>query len=186
MCYLYNKIIECIDKEQRKLKHKRKFSNNWIKQTRKIQKLHSKADNSRNDHLHKISTEICMGHATILIEDLDVSKVSKSAKRTENQPGKNVKFKSYLNKSILDQGWYKFRMQLEYKSCWRGGIVVAINPRYTSQICSQCSAVSKDNRKTQSSFVCTNCGLGINADINAARNILAAGLSRVGLCSESH
>ena len=182
----YRKLENKLALEQRKLKHKQKFSINWIKQNRRIQKIHSKSANIRNDHLHKISTEICKNHATIFIEDLQVSNMSKSAKGTQEQPGRKVKAKSGLNKSILDQGWYKFRNQLEYKSHWQGGIVVAVEPKYTSQTCSSCGKKSKESRLTQSSFLCVNCGFEINADINAARNILAAGLSRVGLCSEPH
>lgn len=179
-------IEDKLTKEQRKLKHKKKFSNNWVKQKRKIQNIHSKAANIRNDHLHKVSTEICKNHAMIFIEDLKVSSMSKSAKGTQEQHGKNVKAKSGLNKSILDQGWYKFRNQLEYKSHWQGGIVIAVEPRYTSQTCSNCGNKAKESRLTQSSFVCGSCGFEVNADVNAARNILAAGLSRVGLCSELH
>lgn len=179
-------IEDKLAKEQRKLKHKKKFSNNWVKQNKKIQNIHSKAANIRNDHLHKVSTEICKNHATIFIEDLKVSSMSKSAKGTQEQHGKNVKAKSGLNKSILDQGWYKFRSQLEYKSHWQGGIVIAVEPRYTSQTCSNCSKKAKESRLTRSSFVCVSCGFEANADVNAARNILAAGLSRVGLCSELH
>ena len=182
----FRSIEAKLAKEQRKLKHKKKFSNNWLKQKRRIQNLHLKAANIRNDHLHKVSTEICKNHAMIFIEDLKVSNISKSAKGTQDKHGKNVKAKSGLNKSILDQGWYKFRNQLEYKSHWQGGVVVAVEPRYTSQTCSKCGNKAKESRLTQSSFVCVNCGFEVNADVNAARNVLAAGLSRVGLCSELH
>lgn len=181
----FRNIESKLAKAQRKLKQKQKFSKNWIKQTKKIQKLHSQAANIRNDYLHKVSTEVCKNHATIFIEDLKVSNMSKSAKGTQEQPGRKVKAKSGLNKSILDQGWYKFRNQLEYKSHWQGGIVVAVEPKYTSQTCSKCGNKSKESRLTQSSFLCVTCGFEVNADINAARNILATGLSRVGLCSES-
>lgn len=179
--HVYRTIENRLGKEQRKLKHKQKFSRNWVKQTKKICKLHSKIANIRNDYLHKISSEICKNHATIFIEDLKVSNMSKSAKGTELNPGKNVKAKSGLNKSILDQGWYKFRQQLEYKSNWQGGKVIAVEPKYTSQTCSSCGDKSKENRLSQSKFVCQKCDFVINADVNAARNILAAGLSRVGL-----
>lgn len=122
-------------KEQRKLSKKVKFSINWLKQKSKIQKIHSKIANTRKDHLHKITSMICKNHATICIEDLKVSNMSKSAKGTEEMHGKNVKAKSGLNKSILDQGWHEFRRQLIYKSNWNGGTVVAVNPRHTSQKC---------------------------------------------------
>ena len=111
----------------------------------------------------------------IVIEDLKIRNMSKSAKGTSEKHGKRVKAKSGLNKSILDQGWYEFRRQLEYKQAWRGGYVIAIPPQYTSQRCSCCGHVSRDNRTTQAKFECVECGHSENADINAARNILAAG-----------
>jgi putative transposase len=175
-----------IAKEQRKLKHKQKYSANWLKKKKRIQKLHTKVSNKRNNHLHKISTEISKSHAIIFVEDLKVKNISASAKGTVEQHGKNVKAKSGLNKSILDQGWYKFKTMLDYKSRWRGGKVIEINPRYTSQICSCCGYKDSANRKSQEHFECLQCGFTLNADYNAARNILAAGLCRVGLSSEPH
>ncbi len=70
----------------------------------------------------------------IAIDDLRVSSnMSKSAKGNTEEHGKNVKAKSGLNKSILDQGWYEFRRQLEYKQLWNGGLVVAVPAQYTSK-----------------------------------------------------
>ncbi|EMO5890121.1 TPA: RNA-guided endonuclease InsQ/TnpB family protein, partial [Proteus mirabilis] len=80
-----------------------------------------------------------------------------------------------LNRSILEQGWYEMRRQLEYKQLWRGGQVLAIPPAYTSQKCACCGHTAKENRQSQSQFECLECGYTANADINAARNILAAG-----------
>ena len=74
----------------------------------------------------------------IAIEDLQVRNMSKSAKGNGEQHGKMVKQKSGLNRSILDQGWAEFRRQLEYKSAWNGGFVVAVPPQYTSQTCPCC------------------------------------------------
>jgi len=75
----------------------------------------------------------------------------------------------------LDQGWHEFRRQLEYKLSWSGGELILISPKYTSQTCSICRFTDKENRKTQMSFCCLKCGHKENADINAAKNILAAG-----------
>ncbi|ERT10599.1 RNA-guided endonuclease InsQ/TnpB family protein [Photorhabdus temperata] len=160
---------------QRQLSRKVKFSANWQKQKRKIQRLHSHIANIRRDYLHKTTTEISKNHAMIVIEDLKVSNMSKSAKGTSEQPGRNVRAKSGLNRSILDQGWYEMRRQLEYKQLWRGGQVLAIAPAYTSQRCACCGHTVKENRLSQSKFVCQECGYTANADINGARNILAAG-----------
>lgn len=160
---------------QRQLSRKVKFSTNWQKQKRKIQRHHSQIANIRRDYLHKVSSEISKNHAMIVIEDLKVGNMSKSAKGTAEQHGRNVRAKSGLNRSILDQGWYEMRRQLEYKQLWRGGQVLAIPPAYTSQRCACCGHTAKDNRQTQSTFVCQVCGYTENADVNGARNILAAG-----------
>ena len=160
---------------QRKLSRKVKFSASWQKQKRKIQRLHSHIANIRRDYLHNVTSEISKNHAMIVIEDLKVSNMSKSAKGTAKQHGRNVRAKSGLNRSILDQGWYELRRQLEYKQLWRGGQVLAINPAYTSQKCACCGHTAKENRQSQSQFECLECGYTENADINGARNILAAG-----------
>ncbi|EDO5624121.1 IS200/IS605 family element transposase accessory protein TnpB [Salmonella enterica] len=160
---------------QRQLSRKVKFSNNWQKQKRKIQRLHSRIANIRRDYLHKVTTTISKKHAMIVIEDLKVSNMSRSAAGTVSQPGRNVRAKSGLNRSILDQGWYEMRRQLEYKQLWRGGQVLAVPPAYTSQRCACCGHTAKENRLSQSKFVCQACGYTANADVNGARNILAAG-----------
>ena len=128
--------------------------------------------------------QISKNHAMIAIEDLRVSNMSKSAKGNAEEHGKNVKAKSGLNKSILDQGWYVFRRQLEYKQLWNGGLVVAVPAQYTSQTCPCCGHVSKDNRKTQAHFECVECGYTNNADIVGALNILERG-HRLLACGES-
>ena len=160
---------------QRQLSRKVKFSASWQKQKKKIQRLHSHIANIRRDYLHKVTSEISKNHAMIVIEDLKVCNISKSAKGTAERPGRNIRAKSGLNRSILDQGWYEMRRQLEYKQLWRGGRVLAIPPAYTSQRCVCCGHTAKENRQTQSKFVCQVCGYTENADINGARNILAAG-----------
>ncbi|MCT8261839.1 transposase, partial [Proteus mirabilis] len=108
--------------------------------------------------LHKVTSEISKNHAMIVIEDLKVSNMSKSAKGTTERPGRNVKAKSGLNRSILEQGWYEMRRQLEYKQLWQGGQVLAIPPAYTSQKCACCGHTAKENRQSQSQFECLECG----------------------------
>ena len=118
--------------------------------------------------------------------------MSASAKGTADEPGRNVADKSGLNKSILDQGWGRFRQMLEYKQLWRGGEVIAIRPQYTSQTCSSCGVIDKASRASQAEFSCVHCGYVVNADVNATKNILAVGLAKrqnaCGLLSlqESH
>jgi len=160
---------------QRAFSRKVKFSQNWKKQKSKIGRLHQTIANIRKDYLHKTTTIISQNHAMIVIEDLQVKNMSKSARGNLNKPGRHVKAKSGLNRSILDQGWFEFRRQIEYKQVWRGGNVLAVPPQYTSQRCSCCGTVSKENRQSQAKFACIACGYQANADVNAAMNILAAG-----------
>ncbi|EFM4652799.1 IS200/IS605 family element transposase accessory protein TnpB [Escherichia coli] len=171
----FQKNQKTLARLQRQLSRRVKFSNNWQKQKRKIQRLHSRIANIRRDYLHKVTTTVSKNHAMIVIEDLKVSNMSKSAAGTVSQPGRNVRAKSGLNRSILDQGWYEMRRQLEYKQLWRGGQVLAVPPAYTSQRCACCGHTAKENRLSQSKFRCQVCGYTANADVNGARNILAAG-----------
>lgn len=161
--------------EQRSLSRKQKFSSNWQKQILKVQRIHQKIARTRNDFLHKATSKISKNHAVIVMEDLKVKNMSASAKGTVENPGKNVKAKAGLNRSILDQGWYEFKRQLEYKQQWAGGKLILVPPANTSLRCSTCSHISKANRISQSRFRCTECGHKEHADLNAAKNILSAG-----------
>ena len=162
-------------REQRKLSRKQKGSENWKKQRRKISGLHQTIANVRSDFLHKLSTQISKNHAKVYVEGLNIKNMSSSASGTIDNPGRNVRAKSGLNKSILDQGWFEFKRQLDYKLCWEGGILVEVNYRYTSQTCSCCGHTAKENRKSQAIFRCSACGYEDNADVNAAMNILTVG-----------
>jgi putative transposase len=162
-------------KYQRRMAHKQKFSNNWKKAKARVQKIHTVCANARRDFLHKATTTLSQNHALVFIEDLQVGNMSKSAAGTAENPGKNVAQKSGLNKAILDQGWGEFRRQLDYKTAWKGGMLFAVPPHYTSQTCPCCGHVSADNRKTQAQFVCVECGYENNADVVGAINVLERG-----------
>ena len=166
-------------KYQRRMSRKVKFSRNWKKAKARITKLHQRVAHTRNDFLHKTSNIISKNHAMVVIEDLNVTNMSKSASGTLEAPGRSVNAKSGLNKSILDQGWGEFRRQLEYKQAWLGGEVFVVNPRNTSRTCPACGHISAENRKTQSQFECVECGYAENADLNGAINILRAGHARL-------
>ncbi len=112
------------------------------------------------------------------VEILLVANMSRSAKGTVDQPGRNVRAKAGLNRSILDQGWGEMRRQLAYKLGWNGGTLVAVPPANTSRRCSSCQHTDKTSRVSQSMFICTACGHEMNADTNAAKNILALGYAQ--------
>jgi IS605 OrfB family transposase len=168
---------------QRAMSRKVKFSQNWQKAKRRVQAIHARIGNARRDFLHKATTTISQNHAMGCIEDLQVGNMSKSSKGSAEAPGKNVRAKSGLNKAILDQGWFEFRRQLEYKLNWAGGRLVAVPPHHTSLTCPRCDYVAAQNRTSQAKFKCVQCGYENHADVVGAMNVLARGY-RVIACGE--
>ena len=171
----FRKHEQRLARYQRAMSRKTKFSSNWKKAKAKVTKLHTRIANVRRDFLHKATTTISQNHAMVCLEDLRVRNMSRSAAGSSEAPGRNVRAKAGLNKAVLDQGWFEFRRQLEYKLAWRGGQVVAVNPRNTSRTCPCCGHVAKENRQTQARFACVACGYENHADVVGAINILAAG-----------
>ena len=149
-------------KLQRQLKNKSKSSNSRKRLNAKIAKLHHKIANIRKDHLHKISSTISKNHAIVYVEDLQIENMSKSGI-------------SSLNCAILDQSWFEFKRQLDYKLLWNGGYLIPVPPQNTSRCCPACGHTSKDNRQTQADFECVECGYTENADLVGAINILKRG-----------
>jgi len=171
------KNLKKLAKLQRRLSKKKKFSSNWRKARQKTEKLYYHIANVRKDFLHKVSTQLAKSHSLIVMEDLRTKDMAKSAKGTKENPGQNVKAKSGLNRSILDQGWHTFQNHLSYKLDWRGGRLILVDPKNTSLKCRICGHVSKENRINQAKFQCVQCGHTENADLNASINILAEGHS---------
>lgn len=151
----FKKYERKLRSENRSLSRKKKGSNSWVRQAKKLSLLHHTISNVRKDFLHKESTKIAKNYSTVFMEDLNIKNMSKN---------KN------LSKHILDAGWGMFKTMLQYKTT-----VVLVNPKYTSQTCSECGEVDKNSRLSQSEFVCTSCGHISNADFNAALNILSRG-----------
>jgi putative transposase len=179
----FKKHEKRLTKYQRRMSRKAKFSKNWHKAKRKVQRIHTAIANARKDFLHKKTAEISKTHAMVAVEDLQIKNMSRSAAGNADKSGKNVAAKSGLNKAILDQGWFEFRRQLDYKLDWNGGMLIAVAPQYTSQTCPCCGHAAKENRKTQAKFECVACGYKNNADVVGAMNILARGY-RVAACGE--
>lgn len=161
--------------QSRRDRKQKQGSRRFAVKSRRIARLQELIANIRKNHLHELTTRLTKNHGIVCVEDLKVKNMSKSAKGTQEDTGKNVRAKAGLNREILAQGRHELRRQLDYKLAWRDGTLVAVPPQYTSQTCHTCGAVDRDSRKTQSLFVCTACG----ADINAAKNILAAGLAAI-------
>ena len=161
---------------QKELARREPSSNNRAKTKHKLGKLCTELRNKREDYLHKFSIMLVENFDLIVFEDLRTKNMTKSARGTLENPGKNVKAKSGLNRSILREGWSRLVSMVGYKCRWYEKFRLKVNPYRSSQECSECGYWSRHNRRSQSKFKCRRCGFTINADHNAARNILARGV----------
>ncbi|MFB7465286.1 RNA-guided endonuclease InsQ/TnpB family protein [Streptomyces sp. NPDC056224] len=139
-----------------------------------IAKLATQRANRRRDFTHKLTTDLAKSHSLIGIEDLRVKNMTTSAKGTTGAPGKNVRSKAGLNRSVLDNTPGERRRQLEYKTRMYGCVLVAVPPFHTSQTCAACGLVDPGSRKGCGRlFACTHCGHEDDADHNASIEIEA-------------
>ena len=112
-----------------------------------------------------MSTDIARRFDVIRVEDLQVKNMTRLARGTRENPGRNVRAKAGLNRGILGSGWGLLVRRLEEKA---PGRVEKIKPHYTSQRCSACGQVDPKSRESQAVFRCTACGFAGHADVNAA------------------
>ncbi|MEO3744494.1 transposase [Plantactinospora sp. B5E13] len=131
----------------------------------------------RADFAAQTAVRLVREHGLVIVEDLRVKNMTASAKGTTEQPGHNVRAKAGLNRAILSKGWGGFLAALEHAARYHGATVVKVNPAYTSQTCHACRQFAPKSRESQAVFRCVACGHQAHADVNAARNILAAGLA---------
>jgi putative transposase len=130
---------------------------------------------NRND-CHRVTTDIIRRFGHVAIENLKLRNMTASAQGTVEHPGTNVRAKGGLNREIMAQTWGTIRQQLRYKAEWAGRSLVEVDPRNTSITCSRCSTVDAKSRSGKS-FHCRDCRLNIDADLNAAINILRRSLA---------
>jgi putative transposase len=156
---------------QRVVSRRKKGGANRRKAKARVKKLSSKMARIRLYWQHTETRKLADSYGYVAIEELKVKNMSSSAKGTRCVPGRNVRQKSGLNRAILNQAWHQFECILSYKMEETGGKIVKVNPKYTSQTCSSCGSVRKENRKSQAIFSCVDCGSTKNADTNAAMNI---------------
>lgn len=155
---------------QRRLSKKQKGSNNRAKARKKVARLHAKIADTRRDFLHKLSTRLIRENQAIAVETLSVKNMQKNRR---------------LSKSISDASWSEFLRQLEYKALWYGRELIGIDRWYpSSKRCSNCGHVEAKMPLTKRQWTCPECNTHHDRDINAARNILAAGLAAT-VCGEN-
>jgi transposase len=158
---------------QRTLARAKRGSNRRGRVKHTIARLRVRETDRRKDWAEKISTDLARRFEVIRVEDLQILNMTRSAKGTRENPGRNVRAKAGLNRGILGSGWGLLVRRLADKA---PGRVEKVSSAFTSQRCSACGQVDRDSRESQAVFRCTACGFACNADVNAARNI-AAGLA---------
>jgi putative transposase len=155
---------------QRKLARAKRSSNRRGRVKHAIARLKARETDRRKDWAEKTSTDIARRFDLIRVEDLKIGNMTRSARGTRENPGRNVAQKAGLNRGILGSGWGLLVRRLQDKA---PGRVEKVKPHYTSQRCSACGQVDRDSRQSQAVFRCTACGFAGNADVNAAINIAA-------------
>jgi putative transposase len=135
-----------------------------------VARLRARETDARKDWAEKTSTDLARRFDLIRVEDLRIVGMTRSARGTVENPGRNVRAKAGLNREIMRSGWGLLVRRLEEKA---PGRVEKINPAHTSQRCSACGHIAAESRKSQALFACVACNFACNADVNAARNIAA-------------
>ncbi|MFI7134181.1 RNA-guided endonuclease InsQ/TnpB family protein [Nonomuraea sp. NPDC050153] len=166
---------------QRELSRKKRGSKRRRKAVARVAVLHARVRRQRLDSAHKAALALVRGYDVIVHEALNVAGMTRrAAPKPDGEGGylpNGQSAKSGLNKSILDAGWSAFLTILSHKAESAGRHLIAVNPANTSRTCSRCGHCAKENRVAQAAFRCTACGFSTHADVNAATNILRAGLA---------
>jgi transposase len=155
---------------ERKLARAQRGSNRRKRARLAIARVKARQTDRRKDWAEKTSTDIACRFDVIRVEDLKIRNMTRSAKGTRENPGRNVSQKSGLSREIMRSAWGLLVRRLQDKA---PGRVEKISPAYTSQTCSGCGHRDPDSRESQSRFRCRACGLTVHADVNAASNIAA-------------
>ncbi|MEB3367203.1 RNA-guided endonuclease InsQ/TnpB family protein [Saccharopolyspora mangrovi] len=166
---------------QRRMARKQRGSANRRKAKAKVARAHRKIRTARADFRHRTSTCLVRENDLIAIENLNVAGMAASARGTVDEPGRNVRAKAGLNRAVMDAALGEFRRQLEYKAERAGKRVVVIDRWYpSSKTCSHCGHLLPELKLSVRHWKCPGCGTRHDRDINAAKNILAAGRAVAG------
>jgi len=169
-------FMEKLDFLQKKLSQSEKKSKRREKKLKSLNQTWKKAIFLKQNYAHHLTKQLAEKHTKIFVEDLNIKAMSKSAAGTLEKPGVSVAAKSGLNREILKKGWGSFFQILDYKLQERGGSLEKVDPKFSSQDCSECGYRDKKNRKEEK-FHCHSCGYEDHADVNAAKNLLKRGLN---------
>ncbi len=172
---------------QRRLNRKKKGSNNRKKAAKRVARVHQRIRRQRQDYQWKVAKQIAESADLIVFEDLNVLGMKARCKpqwdsEKQRDLRNNQSAKSQLNKAISDASWYSLKLKTKHQACKLGNWVADINPRKTSQECSQCGYVSPKNRDGEK-FVCESCSHHEDADINAGIVIGHRGIQQLNLSS---
>ena len=154
---------------QKKLSRTAKGSKNRRKAREKLARAHRQVRRQREAFVHTQAHRYAKNHSVVVVEDLTIKSMVRSAAGTVEEPGTRVAQKAGLNRSILSSGWGLFVTLLDQKAVRFGAQVVRVSAAYSSQECAECHHVDAASRRSQSTFVCTKCGHLDHADVNAAR-----------------
>ncbi|EFO33903.1 ISAfe8, transposase [Roseibium sp. TrichSKD4] len=157
---------------QKMLSRRKRGSRRYAKARKRVATLSALRSRIRKDWHHRASLDLSRRFGTVVLEDLKTRNMTASAKGSADEPGRMVRQKAGLNRSILNQGWHIFETLLEYKLEERGGYLCKVPAHYTSQTCAECGTVDRESRQSQASFSCKHCGHTDHADTNAAKVIL--------------
>jgi putative transposase len=178
----HRKAQKKLEKLQQALSRKKRGSHRREKARKAVAKAHRKIRNQRRDFHHKQAKKLVQEHQTIVFEELQITNISKRTKPKQDENGtylpNGAAAKSGLNKSILDAGWGQFQQIVTSKAEYAGRTVLKVNPRYTSQVCSQCGTVRK--KSLEERWHSCECGCELDRDTNAAINILRVGRTQRG------
>jgi putative transposase len=155
---------------QRRLARAKRGSNRRKRVKTGIARIKTRETDRRKDWVEQTSTRLADDFDLIRVENLKIRAMVRSARGTVAAPGRNVRAKAGLNRSIHAAGWGLLVTRLEHKA---PGRVEKIDPAYTSQICHACGHCAAENRESQAVFRCRACGHVDHADVNAAKNIAA-------------
>ena len=177
-------ILSSKDRPRRELVWLKAPTKSYLRARETLTELYERRNTLRHDFRHRVTSAIiklaeAQGKDLIAVEDLQIPNMTASARGTSANPGRNVRAKSGLNRSILQQGWAEILTMLAYKARKAGIRFISVWPAHSSQTCSNCGTVDPKSRRTQGHFACTTCGQEENADINASRVIAQRGLAKL-------